>query len=56
MLVGVPLQVSPLYMSSYYYMCVLIVLYTTIGVSSYYYILLYVCPHTSMIFGVHYYN
>ena len=45
-----------LYVSSYYHICVLILIYvcphTTIHVSSYYYtcvlILLYMCPHTTM--------
>jgi len=47
---------STLYVSSYYYICVLILLYmrphTTIYVSSFYYIcvliLLYMCPHTTI--------
>ncbi len=36
-----------LHTTTYYYICVLMPLYTTMHVSSYHYILLYMCPHTT---------
>jgi hypothetical protein len=53
---SIPVYVCVLILSSYYYICVLILLYmcphTAIYVSSYYYIcvliLLYMCPHTAI--------